>query len=111
MVLRVTWGFAVELPKTADIVERDRRLPQCFVVGIHSLNACKVERRPEQHRGMAVRKYEAVAIKPDRVLGMEFEDSIPYRIDEGRERHWRSGVPGVGLLHSIDGQRADCIDA
>src|ERR1700731_1333136 len=70
-----------------------------------------MERRPKQHGGMAVRQHEAIAIGPDRVLWIEFEDTIPYRIDERRERHRRSGVPGIGLLHGIDGKRANRIDA
>jgi hypothetical protein len=44
-------------------------------------------------------------------MRIEFEDTIPYRIDERRERHWRSRVPGVGLLHGIDGERANRVDA
>src|SRR5215470_11690383 len=111
MILRVAWGFAVELPETADIVERDRRLPQCFVVGIHSLDAGKMERRPEQHRSMAIRQHEAITIGPDWVLRIEFEDTIPYRIDKRRERHGRSRVSGVGLLHGIDREGANRVDA
>src|SRR5262249_10587463 len=87
------------------------RLPQRFVVGIHGLNVTEMERRPEQHGGMAVRKHEAIAIGPDRVPRIKFEHTIPYRIDKRRERHWRSGVSGVGLLHGIDGERANRVDA
>src|SRR5215475_5326863 len=105
------WSFAVELAKVANIIERDRRLPQRFVVGIHGLNVTEMERRPEQHGGMAVRKHEAIAIGPDRVPRIKFEHTIPYRIDKRRERHWRSGVSGVGLLHGIDGERANRVDA
>src|SRR5215469_6296720 len=103
-------SFAIELAEAANVVERDRRLPQGFVVGIHGLNASEMECRPEQHGGMAVRKHKAIAIGPDRVLRIKFEDTIPYRIDEWRERHGRSGVPGVGLLHGIDGERANRVD-
>src|ERR1700747_1420568 len=70
-----------------------------------------MERRPEQHRGMAVRQHEAIAIGPNRFLRIEVEDTIPDRIDERRERHWRSGMPGVGLLNGIDGERANRVDA
>src|SRR5215472_3954035 len=104
-------SFAVELAEAPNIVERDRRFSQCFVVGIHGLNAGEMERRPEQHGGMAVRKHEAIAIGPDRVLRIKFERTIPYRIDQRRERHWRSGVSGVGLLHGIDGEGANRVDA
>jgi hypothetical protein len=47
-------SLAVELAEAANIVERDRRLPQSFIVGIHGLNAGEMKRRPEQHGGMAV---------------------------------------------------------
>src|SRR5215467_4355087 len=60
---------------------------------------------------MAVRKHEEIAIGPDRVLRVKFEDTIQNRVDERRERHRRSGVPGVGLLHGIDGERANRVDA
>src|SRR5215469_923181 len=111
VVFRMPGRFAIELAEAANVVESDRRLPQGFVVRIHGLNASEMERRPEQHGGMAVRKHETIAIGPDRVLRIEFQDTIPYRIDERRQRHGRSGVPGVGLLHGIDGERANGVDA
>src|SRR5215831_433143 len=103
--------LAIELAEAANVVESDRRLPQSFVFGIHGLNASEMERRPEQHGRMAVRKHETIAIGPDRVLGIKFQDTIPYRVDERRERHGRSGMPGVGLLHGIDGERTNRVDA
>src|SRR5215471_7461518 len=111
MVFRMPRSFAVELAEAPNVVECDRRLPQRFVVGIHGLNAGEMKRRPEQHRGMTVREYEAIAIGPDRVLRIKFEGTIPYRIDQRRERHWRSGVSGVGLLDRIDGKCANRVDA
>src|SRR5215470_19466981 len=111
MVFRMPRSFAVELAEAPNIVERDRRLPQRFVVGIHGLNAGEMKRRPEQHGGMTVREYEAIAIGPDWVLWIKFEGTIPYRIDERRERHRCSGMPGVSLLHGIDGERANRVDA
>jgi len=47
--------LAVELTEAADVVERHRGLSQRFVVGIHGLRLGKVERGPEQHRGVTVR--------------------------------------------------------
>src|SRR6185369_16157042 len=55
VIFRMTGSLAVELAEVADIVERDRRLPHFFVVGTHRLNASEMQRRPEQHRGMAIR--------------------------------------------------------
>src|SRR5262245_43549576 len=35
VVLGVTGGFAIELAETADVIERNRSLPQPVVVGVH----------------------------------------------------------------------------
>src|SRR5215472_2640995 len=104
-------SLAVELSESPNIIERNRGLSQSFVVSIHGLNAGEMKRRPEQHRGMAVRQHKAISIGPDRVLWIEFERPIPYRVDDRRERHWRSGMPGVGLLHGINGEGANRVDA
>ena len=71
VVLGVARGLAVELAETADVVERNRRLPQPLVVGVHRLCAGEMEHGPEQHRGVAVGEHEAIAVGPDRVLRIE----------------------------------------
>src|SRR6516162_2630431 len=65
---------------------------------------------PEQHRGMSVRQHETISIRPDRILWIEFEHTIPDGIDKWRERHGRAGMPGLRLLHGIDGKRANGVD-
>src|ERR1700687_1502370 len=102
MVFRVAGSLAVELAEVADIVERDGGLAQRFIVGIDGLDAAEMEGGPEQHGGMAVRQYETIAIRPDRVLGIEAEHAIPDRIDERREGHGSAGAYGFGLLHGVD---------
>src|SRR5215813_537409 len=70
-----------------------------------------MERRPEQHRSMAVREHEAITIWPDRIVRVETQDTVPDRIYQRRERHRRAGVPGFGLLNRVDRKRADGVDA
>src|SRR5882724_9492434 len=102
VVLGVTGRLAVELAKATDVVQRYRRLSQSFVFGIHSTGAGEMERRPEQHRSMAVRQDEAIPIGPDWILRIESHYSIPDRIYQRRQCHRRAWVPGLGLLHCVD---------
>ncbi len=102
--------LAAKLTEPADVVERDRRIAQPLVLGIHGPRPGEVEQRPEQHRGVAVREHEAVAVGPDRVMRVEAHDAIPEGVDERRERHRRSGVPGVGRLDRIHRQRPNGVD-
>ena len=110
MVFRVTRGPAVDLAEAADVVERDRGMPEVLVVGIHRLRPGEVQDRPEQHRGVAVRQHEAVAVGPDRVLRIEVHHPVPERVDQRRERHRRAGVAGLGRLHRVDREGADRVD-
>ena len=110
VIFRVPRRLAVELAEVADVVERDRRLAQAFVLGVDRLGAGEMQDRPQQHRGMAVRQDEAVAIGPDRILRIEAHDPVPQRIDQRRQRHRRAGMARLGLLDRVDGQRADRVD-
>jgi hypothetical protein len=94
--------LAAQLPKPANIVERDRGLADGFVFGIHGLRASEKEHRPQQHRRVTVGQYEAVAIGPDRILRIEPHHAIPQRVHERGQRHRRAGMAGVGGLHRID---------
>ena len=102
--------LAVELAEMADVVERDRRLAQALVLGVHRLGAGQMQHRPQQHRGMAVGQHEAVAIRPDRILRIEAHDPVPQRVDQRRQRHRRAGMARLRLLDGVDGQRADRVD-
>ena len=110
VIFRMARRLAVELAEMADVVERDRRLAQALVVGIHGLGARQEEHGPQQHRGMAVGQHEAVAAGPDRVLRVEVQDPVPQRVDQRRQRHRRAGMARLRLLDRIDGQRADGVD-
>src|SRR5215472_2828096 len=71
VVLGMTRSFTAELAKVTNIVERNRGLPKAFVFGIHRLGASEVKYRPQQHRGMTVRKHESIPVRPDRILRIE----------------------------------------
>src|SRR5262245_4515577 len=111
VVLGVTRRLAVELSETPDVVERYGRFSQPFIFGINSAGASEMKCRPQQHRSMAVRKYEAITIGPDRIVRIKAQDPIPDRIDQWRQCHRRAWVSGLGLLHGVDRKRANGVDA
>src|SRR4029450_11485366 len=101
MILGMPRGFAVELAEVADVLEGYPRVPESFVLGVDRLGAGEMEHGPEQHRGVAVRKHEPIAVGPDRVLRIEAQDAIPERVYQRRERHRCARVPGLRLLDRI----------
>ena len=110
VIFRMSRRLAPELAEVADVVERDRRLAQAFILGVDRLGAREKQDRPQQHRGMAVRQDEAVAIRPDRILRIEAHDPVPQGVDQRRQGHRRSGMARLRLLDRVDGQRADRVD-
>ena len=64
-------AFAVELAKPLDVVQSDRQSARSFVLGVESLDPGEMQHRVKQHRGMAGRQDEAVAVRPGRILGIE----------------------------------------
>src|SRR5207247_1701446 len=110
MVLRVPRGFAVELTKVTDIVERYRCVPESFVIGVDGFCPRQMKRRPEKHRSVTVREDKAVAVRPNRILGIEAHNAIPDRVNQRSERHWRTRMPGLRLLDRVYRERANCVD-
>src|SRR5215831_1472208 len=110
MILRMPRCFAVELAEVTDVLEGYRRVTESFVLGVDRLGAGEMEHRPEQHRGVAVREHEPIAVGPDRVLRIEAQDALPERVNQWRERHRRAGVPGLRLLDRIHREGANGID-
>ena len=97
----------VDLAEALDVLERDRQLAEPLVGGIDRLHAGEVQQRVEQRRGVADREHEAVAAGPDRVVGIEAQEVLPERVGDGRHRHRRAGMSGVGGLHGVHRKRAD----
>jgi hypothetical protein len=110
VILRVPRGLAVKLTKMTDVVERDRRVPQPFILRIHGPRPREMEHGPKQHGGMAIGEHKPITVGPDRVLGIEVHHAVPDGVDQGRQGHRRAGVSRVGLLDCIHGERADGID-
>ncbi len=86
-------------------------LTRHLVLGVDRLDPRQVQHRVEQHRRVAHREHEAVAVRPDRVFGVEAKDFVPERVGDRRHRHRRAGVAGVGRLHGVHRQGADRVDA
>ena len=104
-------ALAVELPEPLDVVERDGGLAEGLVVLADRLHLREVEDRIEEHRRVADRQHEAVAVRPDRVGRVEVEELLPERVDDGRHGHRRAGVPRIRRLDRVHGERSDRIDA
>ena len=77
----------------------------------YGANPGEVKERVEQHRGVAGREHEAVAVRPDRVFGVEAEELLPERAGDRRHRHRRPRMPGVRLLDRIHREGPNRIDA
>ena len=102
--------LAAELAEAANVVQRHRRFAQPLVIGIHRMHPGEVKNGPEQHRGVPVGEHEPVAVGPDRILRIILQHPVPNRVDQRRQRHRRARMAGLGLLHGINGERADRID-
>ena len=47
---------------------------------------------------MADREHEAVAVRPDRIGGVEAQEPpVPQRVADRRQAHRRAGMAGIGL--------------
>src|SRR6266550_3060551 len=56
-------------------------------------------------------QHKAVAVRPDRVLRIETEELLPQRVDDRSHSHRRTRMPRLRLLHSVNAQGADGVDA
>ena len=99
-----------ELPEILDRLQRHGRFAQGFVLLADGLHTGQMQQRIEQHRCVARREDEAVAIGPDRILRVEPQKVLPQAIGDGRQGHRCARVPGIGRLHGVHGKGADGID-
>ncbi len=72
--------------------------------------ARQVKEGVEQHRGVSGGEDEPIAVGPARVGRIVLQVPRPQHVAQGGQGHGRAGVPGVGGLHAVDGQRADRVD-
>jgi hypothetical protein len=111
VIFRMARALAVDLAELLDVIEGDRGLAQALIFGVDRRDAGQVQQGIEQHRGMAVGQHEAVAVRPDRIRGIEAQEALPQRVGHRRQRHGRTGMAGFRLLDGIHRERADGIDA
>src|SRR5262249_12548717 len=102
MVLGMARRLTVALAEPNDVLELYRRRPQRFIFGNDGTRSGEMERRPEQHRSMSIREYEAITVGPDRIFRIESQHAIPDRIHQRRQGHWRTGMSRLSLLHRVD---------
>ena len=96
-ILRVSGGHGAELAEVLDLVER------------HVCIAGEIQQRIQQHRAVAGRQDEAVAVRPFRVGGVEFQELRKQHGGDVGRAHRQAGMAGFRLLDSIHRQRADRI--
>ena len=106
-VLGVARRARVQLAEFFDLVQRAGRFVGDVVVGVDLLHAAEEEHRIQQHRGVAGREHEAVAVGPDRVGRVVAQVVLPELVGDRRQRHRRPRVPRVRLLHGVDRERAN----
>jgi hypothetical protein len=106
-VLGMARAAGLELAEALEILERDGGLADDLVRGVDRTDAGEVEHRVEQRRGVPSRQHEAVAVGPDRVVGVVAQVALPQLVGDGRHGHGRSGVAGARLLDGVHGERAD----
>ena len=104
-------AVGVQLAERLDVVHAHRGLAEHLVLGIHGLDLRQVQQRVQEHRGVPGRQHEAVAVRPDRIGGVEAQEALPQRVGDGGHRHRRPGVARVRLLDRVDRQRPDRVDA
>jgi hypothetical protein len=97
-VLRVPRRLAPPLAELLEFIERE-------------VVAREMQYRIQQHRRVAIREHEAIAIGPRRIGGVVPHVSREERIRQRCQSHRRAGVAALGLLHGIHGERADGVDA
>ena len=68
-----------------------------------------MEQRVEQHRAVAGRQHEAVAVRPIGSGGVELQEAGEQHGGDVGHAHRHAGMAGFGLLHRVHGERPDGI--
>ena len=97
-VLGMAGRLAFPLPEVPDLIEGE------VVAG-------EMEHGVEQHGPVSAGEHEAVAVRPVGVFGVVPHEARPQHVGDGRGFHGKAGMAAVGLLHGVDGQHADGVDA
>ena len=94
------------------VARRDRApLAELLDLVHREVVAREVQDAVEQHRPVAGAEDEAVAVGPRRIRRVVAHDAAEEDVGRGRHGHRQAGMPGVGLLDRVHGQRANRVDA
>jgi len=96
-VLRMPGRAALPLTELLEILER-------------KVIAGQEQQRVEQHRCMARRQNEAIAVEPARILRVVPQMTRPQHVRQRCQRHGRTGMSRVGLLDGVHRQCANGVD-
>ena len=94
-VLRVAGGVGAPLTEVADLVHR------------HGLEAGQVQQRVEQHRAVARREHEAVAVGPVGAVGVVLQEFGPEHRGDIGHAHGHALVPRLSLVDGVHREHAD----
>jgi hypothetical protein len=97
-VLGVAGSAASPLAEGLDVVERQ-------------VVTREMKEAVEQHRAVAGRENEAVAIGPMRIVRIVLQESLPQDVCHRGGAERQPGMARVSFLHRVDRQRADGVDA
>ena len=93
-VLRMTRGLGMQLAEVLELLHRQ------VVAG-------EMQERIDEHRAVAVRQHETVAIHPLRVAWVVLEEIVPQHLGDVGHAHGSPGMSGVRLLHRVHRECAD----
>jgi len=96
--LRVAGRDGVELAELLEVVHR-QLVPE------------EVQDNVLEGTSVSVREDKPVPVDPARVLRVGLEESAPQQVGDGCHAHWGSRVTRVGLVHDIDREGSDGVDA
>jgi hypothetical protein len=94
-VLRMAGGARPELPEALQLPD------------VHLRIAGEVEQRVEQHRAVARRQHEAVAIGPVGCCGIELQEFAEQHARHVGHAHRQARMAGIGELHGVHRERPD----
>ena len=94
-VFGMAGGAAAELAEALQLLDRH--------VGI----AEQIMQRVLQHRAMAGRQHEAVAVRPVRPRRIELDEAVEQHRRDVGHAHRHAGMARIRLLHGVHRQRAD----
>ena len=96
IALRVSRGARAQLAEFLQLIDGERI-------------AREMQQGIQQHRAVAVREHEAVAVPPFRIAGIVLEHIAPQHLRNVGHAHGRAGMSRIRGLHGIHGERANGI--